>query len=276
MAKLGFNVASKAAEEAQKSTRQKFDYFKTTDEAKQIRLITIDGEKNSILTYGEHYVVFKNGWSRSFSCPDFDGEGERKCLICSAKKGPGHDILRDDYGTKFIMQLLDREDSKVKVHKFSSFLWTTYAAYFEEYGDLGDRDYTIALIREKDDKGKVKPRYEVMPVTKKAAKLTEEDLAILETRNQLTDIEPPYNEADILSIMQKEASSDAPVSRETIANKISNFLGDSGIKKPTAESLLGSLTTKPANVAEAKEAEAEAEDEDETDFFKTLKKSQPK
>src|ERR1700680_1408672 len=111
MAKLGLEAAIEASDKAAKKSL-KLDYFKVESTPKTIRFITVGGMSESIMTYYEHYVKFRNGWSRAFSCPD-DTPGSATCVICKYKTGVNGDILENNYGTKFIMQVIER-DSKDK------------------------------------------------------------------------------------------------------------------------------------------------------------------
>ena len=81
MGKFGYEVVEETAEKAQ-SKRQVFQYLKIGKNTppKQVRFITVD-EKESILTYAEHYVKFNNDWSRSYSCPDFMNDAPDRKII---------------------------------------------------------------------------------------------------------------------------------------------------------------------------------------------------
>jgi hypothetical protein len=283
MAKMGFTVAKEKAEEANKSTA-KYNYFKLepNKDAKRIRFITVDGPEASILTYDEHYLKFKNTWSRPFSCPDYDNDGEKTCQICKADKGPSLDITQDQFGRKFIMQVIERgvdgAEDTLKVFKFSPFLFTTLLSYYDKTGDLGDRDYTIAMIKEKDENNKEKMRYEVLPVTAKKEKLSPEDLELIETRAKLSDIEPAYDMNEVRRLAAMELGGGKP-NAPSASSLIGDLLGVKVPKKPATVVADDDEDTEPTVVKSSTTtlvADEEEDDEDAHNFFNALKKHQNK
>jgi hypothetical protein len=267
MGKFGFSVAEEKLEQTAKQNA-KYDWFKVTDKPQTIRFLTLDGNE-SILTYAEHYTVFKNTWTRSSSCPDYDQPGQTTCIICNSKKGPNSGIKKDQYGVKFLMQIIARDESgedKIKVFKFSPFLWTTLLAFYKEYSDLGDRDYEISMVKEIGEDNKEKTRYIVEPVSKRAVALTAADKALADTRAALTDIEPSYDALKIQEIMEMEELSNKP--KQEVSKTVNDFMANLA-KNKMAETELEEKA--PVNTTEPEE------DEDDTaEFFKTLKKHQSK
>lgn len=275
MAKLGLDAAIEASDKAAKKSL-KLDYFKVEETPKTIRFITTGGMSKNIMTYYEHYVKFKNEWSRAFSCPD-DAKGPSTCVICKMKVGANGDILENNYGTKFIMQVIERNAKdkdgnvadRVKVFKFSPFLMSTLKAYIDTHGDLGDRDYNISLLKEKQG-GKQKIAYIVEPVTKKASPTSDEDDVLIEGRVDLLDTEPAYDEAEILrmaAMVKQGASADTSV-RETLNDFLSS--------KDDDDDILGSLSKVTASSGTVSASTASSDDDEDEDddkeFFKTLRK----
>jgi len=279
MAKLGIDAAieasDKAAEQAAKKAL-KLEYFKVEDTPKTIRFITTDGMAKSIMTYYEHYVTFRNGWSRAFSCPD-DTPGSSTCVICKYKTGANGDIVANNYGTKFIMQVIERDSKdkegnvadRVKVFKFSPFLMGTLKAYIDAYGDLGDRDYHISLLKETKD-GKQKIAYIVEPATKKAVSTSDEDDALIETKVGLLETEPAYDEAEIIRLAAMVKQGPPTEEKTSVQDTLTEFLSAKD------EDILGSLpkttNSKKTDSVAIEPSEDEDEDNDDKEFFKTLKK----
>jgi hypothetical protein len=288
MGKLGFDLAEKVAEETQKKTAR-YPFLKVDDKPKQIRFITVEGDENSILTYAEHYVKFNNTWSRAYSCPDFQNEAPSSCIICKVKAGKNADVLENNTGNKFLMQVIERNardadpETKqipehgvdtVKSFKFSPFLWQTLNAYRKENGTLGDRDYMISLIKTTTN-GKTKVAYVVEPVTEEATPLTKADKVLILDKPALVDLEPAYDEADFNTMLAKEASGSSSSETINVKDTINEFLGSSTktSNKPPVdedEDVLASLPT-----VKSKPAPADDDDDDDDDnkeFFKMLKK----
>jgi hypothetical protein len=274
MGKLGFEIANKTAEESQKKGAR-YNYLKVVpnNPPKQIRFDTVDGDANSILTYAEHYVKFHNGWSKSFSCPDFMNEDVATCEICKAKSGKTGDIAQNQLGNKFLMQVIERDakdpdpETKkipedgvdtVKAFKFSPFLWTTLLAYYKENETLGDRDYMISMVKTTAN-GKDKIAYVVEPVTAEAKALTKADKVLLAEKPNLVDIEPPYDiiEFNRLKDMQS-GDAESPVN---VKDTINSFLGGAD-----------ELSTLPTVKSPVAASDDDDDDNDEAEFFKTLKK----
>lgn len=282
MGRLGFDIADKVTEESNKKG-VRYNYFKVEDKPKQIRFITVDGDANSLLSYSEHYVKFNNSWSRAFSCPDFMNDGPSTCIICKVKAGKNGDVQENNFGNKFIMQVIERNakdpdpETKVvptegvdtlKVFKFSPFLWTTLNAFRKENGTLGDRDYRITLLKPMVN-GKQKITYVVEPVTDSAAPLSKADKALLIERPSLEDIEPPYDEAEFNRLAALTVNSNGASEPIDVKSTLQEFLNTKD------DDILSSLpSTKPtAAVAAAETVEVDEEDkDDDAEFFKTLRK----
>jgi hypothetical protein len=258
MGKLGFNIVEeKMGKMQQQQPKTKYEYFKVTTQPKRIRFLTLDGD-SSILIYAEHFVEFNNGWRRSVSCPDFDLKaGETKsCPICKAKKGV--DLVKNDYGTKIMMQIIDRSEGedKIKIFKFSPFLWTTLLAFHKENGDLGDRDYNISMDKVVGENNRESTVYNVTPASKKAMPLTDEDEELAATRNSLTDIEPILSDKEILELMSKEASG-PQANEENVKSTLNKFF-----EEKTPETVMDNLGS-----------DSDEDDEEDTAaFFRSLKK----
>lgn len=283
MGKKGFGEAETKATESTKSGAR-YAYFKTeVDKVKTVRFVTVDGGTNSISTYAEHFTKFKNGWSRSTSCPDYNNEpGDRKtCLLCTTpNKGPGEDIVRDDYGTKMIMQVIERGcgeqgEDVLKVFKFSPFFFTTIVAFHKEYGDLGDRDYSLQMFKDPGDRpGRDKTRYEMIPLSKKPTPTSDGDDVIIALRASLDDIEPKYDESEIRKIM---AMPDKPASNAVKAkanDAIAGFMSTiAPVKKDSAPVAVSDETdeTPAPRTKTAPVAVADDDDDDTTDFFAALR-----
>jgi hypothetical protein len=262
MGKFGFSNISNEVETAQKAP-VRYEFFKVTDEPKQIRFLTLDGE-NSIAMWMEHFTEFKNTWKRSTSCPDYEAEkgSEKKCLICQSRKGRDEDIVRDNCNVKIAMQVIERldgeEGDKLKVFKFTPFLWNTIKQYFEEYGDLGDRDYTLSMNKNIDGTGKTSIVYEMTPATRKPTPLTAADKELASKRAKLEDVEPKYNEQEIRNIMSKDKAGGTSIPQKSeVANMFSQFLSEASNVEETP---------KVVNSKETAE-----DDDDEEEFFKSLK-----
>jgi hypothetical protein len=273
MAKTGFdNITAEVESNQQQKTNVKYVYFKVTDKPKQLRFLTLDGE-NSVIFYHEHFTEFKNGWKRSTSCPDYNNTGDKKCLLCLSRKGKDEDILKDNCGPKIAMQVIERGDEgtedKLKVFKFSPFLWNKIVAFFKQYGDLGDRDYTLEMHKETDASNKSTVNYEMYPVSKRAIPLSDEDLALAEKRASLFDVEPRYDEDQIRKIMSRDKpGGDMQVSRASVDDTLAKFLG-AGASKPAADDDDDDvvIAKKPIAVPAADEED----DDDEAEFFNSLK-----
>jgi hypothetical protein len=275
MAKLGIEAAIEANDKAVKKAL-KLDYFKVESTPKTIRFITEDDMSKNIMTYYEHFVRFKNTWTRYFSCPD-DTPGSSTCVICKFKTGANGDILENSYGTKFIMQVIERDSKdkegnvadRVKVFKFSPFLMGTLKAYIDTYGDLGDRDYHISLLNETKD-GKKKIAYIVEPATKKAVPTSDEDDILIADRVDLLDTEPIYDESEILKLAALTAiTKQGPATDEmtSIKDTLTEFLST----KDENDDILGNLPKVTDTVTI--ELPVDDDDEEDKDFFrKTLKK----
>ena len=286
MGKLGFDTADKITEESQKKS-VRYNYLKVDNTPKQIRFITVDGDENSLLSYSEHYVKFNNTWSRAYSCPDFQNEGPSTCIICKVKAGKNGDVLENNTGSKFIMQVIERNakdpDSEthktpevgvdtLKVFKFSPFLWQTLNAFRKDNGTLGDRDYFISLIKSTTN-GKTKIAYVVEPVTKNVSPLTKADKLLIVEKPNLEDIEPPYDEVDFNNMLAKEAVNGSVSEPIDVKSTINEFLGSALTSKPTVVDTEDVLETLPK--ANGKVTVPDDDDDDssaEQEFFQMLKK----
>jgi hypothetical protein len=262
MGKLGFDIVEEKMEKMQQQKQQPkttINYFKVGSEPKRIRFLTLDGN-DSILIYAEHFVQFNNGWNRSISCPDFDLKpGQAKtCPLCKAKKGV--DLVKNDFGTKIMMQIIDRseDEDKVKVYKFSPYLWSTLLAFHKEYGDLGDRDYNISMEKVIGENNRETTSYVVTPCSKKPMPLTDEDEELAETRLSLADIEPIHAEAEIRELMAKEASN-AKINEENVKSTLNKFFEDKP-SNTTTDDIVTSNT------------DDDDDDEETAEFFRTLKR----
>ena len=204
MGKSGFTFAVEK-NESSTGPKQRFEYFSPGEDPTTVRLLTIDKD-DSIVTYQEHFVIFKNNWKKSVSCPDFENDGPRKCILC--KIGTGQGIQQNNYNTKYLMQGIVRGDEdKIKVVKISSLLMTALIPYIRENGDLGDRDYNISLVPNPDTNSKLKKVYVVEPASKKATPLSSSDKALAETKYNLSEVEPAYNEEELLRMINMEPAS---------------------------------------------------------------------
>lgn len=276
MGKFGFEVAIAKAEESNSSTtRPQFDYFKAEGTPKRIRFITVDGMNKSVLTYSEHYVKFNNGWSRSYSCPDAENdEGPSSCLLCKTKKGS--EVEENNYSLKFIMQIVERDApvlnekriatgkiaDKVKVWKFSPFLMTSLKPFIQLYGDIGDRDYDIALIDNPDTTSKMKKIYVIEPVSRKAKELDTETEELIATKPALLTVEPAYDEVDINKMLAMKKQSGKPEVKEEVKKNLKSFLADDEDDEEVSV---------PKEESKVKVAETTDDDDDDDDFFANLK-----
>lgn len=279
--KFGFEAAFQAAEQQSSNSapKQKFDYLKIDATPKQIRFLTLDGAE-SVYRYSEHYVKFKNDWSRSYSCPDYQNDGPSTCMLCKIKSGA--EVIQNNYGMKFIMQVIERDApvmnaegkpteetaDKLKVFKFSPFLMQSLSAYYQQNGDLGDRDYKISLIDNPDSSSKIKKVYVIVPASKKAIPLDDESEELAEKRAKLSDIEPPYDEADINRMLTFKPKGDMAVSKEETKKNLKKFLDDD---EDDTLSSLPKVSSVDIEVPAAVGAAVEDDDED-AEFWATLKK----
>ena len=277
MGKTGFDFAFKKLNEKQANNtpRQKYDYVTMPKDGSALRLrfLTLDGP-DSCVAYQEHFLEFKNTWKRSVSCPDFENDGEKVCILCKARSGPGTDLITNRSNLQFLMNVIERhpEGDTRKLFKVSAILMGALRGFAEDNGGLGDRDYMIALIDNDDPNVRGKKVYQVAPVSKKPVPLSEADTTLADTRYDLAEAEPKYDEQELLRLMAREApNGSVTTSTKASAMNVAEAIAASVKKSPTVE-----VATKETK-SESKEETAE-EAEEETvpqEFFKSLRKYKP-
>lgn len=251
MPKVGFKQAIENAEKKQQSSDKKksLPYLRVSETPVVIRFDTTNGE-DSLVEFGQHYVKFNNGWTKTYSCPDYGKDGERTCVVCKSKKGV--DVVDNNFTRNYGMRIIEREavvedkelDSEgnlipvldkdgnpkthtedvVKYYKFSAFVMTNYITpIYTETEDVGDRDYEVYSSKEKNDKGQERTVYHFEPVSTKARPLSKEDKVLLAEATPLENIEPPYDENHFNETKVKELraggnrTASAPITEESIA-----------------------------------------------------------
>jgi hypothetical protein len=266
MAQSGFGAAKAAVEEEQKRVQQsegvKFERFqvKAGEDAKRVRFVVQD-EDDSVVTFTEHWTEFHNGWTRNFSCPNSQ-LGEDNCFVCRSAKST---YVKDQRKPAHMINLIDREDGKVKVWKFSPMAMAGLLEHLNSIGNVSDRDYTVQFIENdgvnKNESIRSKFYYVIEPATDKAVKLTAADTEAIEGRYKLATLIPAYDEANLekISKMTKEESQKKVAAKP--ADVAANFLGAlTGGSKTETKNLVDdfkTLTKPDAAVSSAAESSAE-------------------
>jgi len=255
MSKIGFGKAAQEAKKIQeevqaKNNQQEVSWLKIGDEPTQIRFITTDPEK-CVVQYAEHFVQFNNNIYRGFQCAD-DGKETNTCKLCNltvAKDGSA-DVKQNQYKVKFVMQVIERDaevtdpDTKVvsvqdvvKAYKFTSFLMDgTLNKFYDDYGDIGDRDYKLSLVDNPDTASKLKKIYVMVPVSKNPRPLDEASQELLENIPDLESLIPPYDLEEINKLLKLKSK---VVAKPTEAQQnVDDFLAATGITKLNSSSLL--------------------------------------
>jgi len=280
MAKAGFGAAAEAVEEAQKQGPQEYEKLKVEKDtpAKRIRFVLHDGD-NSVITFTEHWTEFNNGWKRNFACPN-EEIGDDKCLICRSKRGT--DYVDDQRKPAHMINVLDREDGKLKVWKFSPMVMARLLEHIKTNGTIGDRDYSVQFISNEDKNIKSKFVYIIEPVGE-ATELTTNDKTLVEGRYKLETLIPTYNEESISQVMAKKPgegnnSNGKKAAPSNVAEDFMKALKGASSANPTTSpsvaDLLNSVSTKTETVvttAEATKTEEPAVTSEKTsDFWKML------
>jgi len=207
MPRLGLEAANEDDKHAKKNTN--FDYLKLDANPKTIRFITTGGISKNIMTYDEHFVRFKNNWTRYYECPD-DTADSSLCIICTKfKAGINGDVLEQSLGKKNVMQVIERDSvekktgitaDRVKVFKFPPMFHNILKPFINGANDVGDRDYNVSMVKNQEH-GKLNILYSLEPVTSKPTPLSDEDKALIVDLANVNDLYPPYNEKEITRLV---------------------------------------------------------------------------
>lgn len=279
MAKAGFVAAAEAVEEAQKQGPQEYEKLKVEKDApaKRIRFVLQDGD-NSVITFTEHWTEFNNSWKRNFACPN-EEIGDDKCLICRSKRGT--DYVDDQRKPAHMINVLDREDGKLKVWKFSPMVMARLLEHIKANRTIGDRDYSVQFISNEDKNIKAKFVYIIEPVGE-AAELTANDKKLIEGRYKLETLIPTYNEESISQVMAKKPGegSNGTGKKATSSNVAEDFMkalksasSANPTTSPSVADLLNSVSSKTETVATTETTKSEepaATSEKTSDFWKML------
>ena len=258
----GFGAAKVAVEENQKAQAENIKFERLSikqDEApKTVRFLVLDGD-DSVITFTEHWTEFHNGWKRNFVCPN-DQLGQDNCLVC---RGPKSIYVTDQRKPAHMIQVIDREDGKVKVWKFSPMAMAGLLEHLNNLGNISDRDYTIQFVKNEDgnknDGIKTKFYYIIEPVSDKPQKATAADAQLAAGRYTLADLIPKYDEENLekISKMTKEESQKgaAKPNPDDLAKDFLSKVGKGANLVADFASILPKKSAEPA-AAEAVEPEA--------------------